>query len=49
MKDLWLWVAAHWGWLLGTLILGSYFAFYVLAARDQRRHPGTRRLPQKDC
>jgi len=45
----WHWFTANWGWLIATLILGGYFAFYVLAAREQRSHPGTKRLPQKDC
>ncbi|HTD91998.1 MAG TPA: hypothetical protein VK663_15140 [Burkholderiales bacterium] len=47
--SLWQWLASHWGWFAVTLILGGYFAFYVMAAGDQRRHPGTRRWPQKDC
>ncbi len=46
---LWQWLSAHWGWFIVTLVLGGYFAFYVLAARDQRSHPGIKRLPPKDC
>ena len=49
MMSLWQWFTANWGWFIVTLILGSYFAFYVLAAREQRHHPGKKRLPQKDC
>ena len=49
MTNLWNWLAGNGVWLVVTLILGGYFAFYVLAARDQRSHPNSRRLPSKDC
>lgn len=44
------WLSSNWGWLLATLICGAYFAFYVLAMREQRRAPpGERRLPKDNC
>lgn len=44
------WLAKNWGWFLATLACGAYFAFYVLAAREQRGAPrGERRLPKDNC
>ena len=30
------WLAMNWGWLVASLVLGGYFACYVLAIRHQR-------------
>ena len=43
------WLLAHGLYLLMTLIIGGYFAFYVLAIRTQRRDPRKPRLPGDRC
>jgi hypothetical protein len=45
------WFATHWGWLLASLVFGGYFAFYILAMREQRSaaSDGKSRLPCDRC
>jgi len=33
---MWLWIASHWGWFVAAIVLGVYFACYVLAIRHAR-------------
>lgn len=44
-------LAKNWGWLLAGIVLAGYFAFYVLAMREQRASasPGKPRLPCDRC
>jgi hypothetical protein len=45
------WLMANWGWLLLALVLGGYYAGYVLAIRTQRGEgaAGKPRLPCDRC
>lgn len=44
------WLAQNWGWLLAGVVFAGYFAFYVLAMREQRMSPGGKtRLPCDRC
>lgn len=44
------WLFRNWGWLLAGVAVAGYFAFYVLAMREQRTAPaGTARLPCDRC
>jgi len=45
------WIAKNWALLLAGLVLAGYFAFYVLAIREQRapENPGKPRLPCDRC
>lgn len=45
------WLAKHWGWLLAGFVFAGYFAFYVLAMREQRTSAssGKPRLPCDRC
>lgn len=44
------WLMKNWGLLLLGLVLASYFAFYVLAMREQRTvGDGKPRLPCDRC
>jgi hypothetical protein len=45
------WLVQHWGWLLAGLVCAGYFAFYVLAMREQRTSDslGKPRLPCDRC
>jgi len=44
------WLVKNWGWLLASLLLAAYFAFYVLAMREQRTgSDGKPRLPCDRC
>lgn len=42
------WLAKNWGWLIVGIILGGYFACYVLAIRHQRV-PGGSGKPRLPC
>jgi hypothetical protein len=44
------WLALNWGWLLAGVVFAGYFAFYVLAMREQRSIAGGKsRLPCDRC
>lgn len=44
------WLMKNWGWLLVSLVVAGYFAFYVLAAREQRSSTdGKSKLPCDRC
>ena len=45
------WLAKSWGWLLAGIVFAGYFAFYVLAMREQRTPtgPDKPRLPCDRC
>ena len=45
------WLAKHWVLLLAGIVCAGYFAFYVLAMREQRKSasPGEPRLPCDRC
>ena len=44
------WLLKNWGWLLASIVVAGYFAFYVLAMREQRTTPdGKARLPCDRC
>ncbi len=45
------WFSKNWGWLLAGIVFAGYFAFYVLAVREQRTSasPGKPRLPCDRC
>ena len=45
------WLVKNWGWLLAGMVFAGYFAFYVLAMREQRSSPDTNkpRLPCDRC
>ena len=45
------WMTKNWGLLLAGMVLATYFAFYVLAMREQRLggNPGKPRLPCDRC
>ncbi len=45
------WLVKHWGWLAAGVVVVAYFAFYVLAMREQRAlpSPGKSRLPCDRC
>lgn len=43
------WLLANGLYLLFTLVVGGYFAFYLLAIRTQRRDPRKPRLPGDRC
>ncbi len=45
------WLAKYWALLLGGIVFAGYFAFYVLAMREQRTaaSPGKPRLPCDRC
>ena len=44
------WLFKNWGWLLAGVAVAGYFAFYVLAMREQRTAPaGTARVPCDRC
>lgn len=50
MFTLFEWLANNWGWFLVGLILAAYFAFYVLAMREQRASAdGKPKLPCDRC
>ncbi len=47
---MWQWLTANWGWLLLSVLLGSYFSLYVLAMRHQQRSgPDGPKLPCDRC
>jgi len=48
---MWQWLATNWGWLLAGMLLGGYFACYVLAIRHQGTagRSGEFRLPCDRC
>jgi hypothetical protein len=45
------WLIKNWGWLLASMVFAGYFAFYVLAMREQRNvaGDGKPRLPCDRC
>ena len=45
------WLFKNWGWLLASLVCAGYFAFYVLAMREQQTSAGMGkpRLPCDRC
>ena len=45
------WLATNWKWLIAGIVLGGYFACYVLALRHQRAAGGSGkpRLPGDRC
>lgn len=44
------WLAKNWGWLLASIVVAGYFAFYVLAMREQRASAdGKPKLPCDRC
>lgn len=45
------WIAKNWGWLIASMVFAGYFAFYVLAMREQRTSgsSGKPRLPCDRC
>ena len=44
------WAAKNWRWFLVGIAFAGYFAFYVLAMREQRSaSPGKPRLPCDRC
>lgn len=45
------WIAKNWALLLAGFVFAGYFAFYVLAIREQRTSasPGKPRLPCDRC
>lgn len=44
------WIAKNWGWFVAGAVLAGYFAFYVLAMREQRAAgDGKPRLPCDRC
>jgi hypothetical protein len=44
------WLAKNWGWVLAGIVFAGYFAFYVLAMREQRTAPnGRSQLPCDRC
>jgi hypothetical protein len=45
------WFVKNWAWLLAGIVLAGYFAFYVLAMREQRvsGSAGRPRLPCDRC
>ena len=51
MLGMFAWLAGNWGWLLVGIVLAGYFAFYVLAMREQRTSAGDgkSRLPCDRC
>ena len=46
-----IWLAKNWGLLLAGVTCAAYFAFYVLAMREQRKSAGSDRprLPFDRC
>jgi hypothetical protein len=44
------WLLQNWGWLVAGMVLAAYFAFYVLAMREQHSAPrGKSSLPCDRC
>ena len=44
------WLIKNWGWLMASVVFAGYFAFYVLAMREQRTSAdGKSRLPCDRC